>query len=52
MQKHTAKCNDGEIAVSGGFSFQSDPEDSHSTAVSPDRQNEWYSGALMGDNGR
>jgi hypothetical protein len=49
----TAKCNDGEIAVSGGFSFRSDPEDSYVTADHRSSQeNGWYSGAMMGDNGK
>jgi hypothetical protein len=47
----TARCNDGEIAVSGGFSFESDPEDSYVTQDGR-KENGWYSGALMGDNGK
>jgi hypothetical protein len=49
----TAKCNRGEIAISGGFSFQSDPEDSYVSSVAPNtQQNGWYAGALTGDNGK
>jgi hypothetical protein len=46
----TAKCNSGEMAVSGGFSFSSDPEDSYVSGEALG-ENGWGAYALMGDNG-
>jgi hypothetical protein len=49
----TAKCNTGEIAISGGFSFESDPADSYVSSASPNtQQNGWFAGAQMGDTGK
>ena len=47
----TARCNSGEIAVSGGFSFSSDPEDSYISAEGLG-ENGWGAFALMKDNGQ
>jgi hypothetical protein len=46
----TAKCNSGEIAVSGGYTFSSDPEDSYVSAEALG-ENGWGAYALMKDNG-
>jgi hypothetical protein len=46
-----ARCNSGEIAVSGGFSFSSDPEDSYISAEGLG-ENGWGAFALMKDNGQ
>lgn len=52
LRTSTARCNTGETAIGGGFSFQSDPEDSYVSSVSPTQQNGWHVAAQLGDNGK
>jgi hypothetical protein len=47
----TAKCNNGEIAVGGGFRFYSDPEDSYVGGEGLTGENGWHAYGLMTDNG-
>ncbi len=47
-----ARCNTGEIPVSGGFAFWSDPADSFvNNNGLYQRENGWVAGARMGDEG-
>jgi hypothetical protein len=49
----TAKCNNGETAVGGGFRFDSEPEDSFvSTNIPNIQQNVWYSASQMKVSGK
>ena len=50
----TAKCNNGEIAVGGGYDFQSDPADSYVSSNAPTQPepNGWNTVSLMKDDGR
>jgi hypothetical protein len=50
----TAKCNDGEIAVGGGYDFQSDPADSYVSSNAPTQPepNGWNTASQMKDDGR
>jgi hypothetical protein len=45
------KCNEGEIAVGGGFSFRGDPQDDYLSISGPSGQNEWASGAVFTEGG-
>jgi hypothetical protein len=48
----TAKCNNGEIAVGGGFQFESDPQDSYVILNKPSEPNGWYAASLMKESGK
>jgi hypothetical protein len=45
------RCNEGETAVGGGFSFRGDPQDDYLSISGPNRQNEWESGAVFAEGG-
>ena len=44
-------CNEGEMAVGGGFSFRGDPQDDYLSLSGPNGQNEWASGAVFAEGG-
>jgi hypothetical protein len=44
-------CNEGEMAVGGGFSFRGDPQDDYLSISGPNGQNEWASGAVFAEGG-
>ena len=44
-------CNEGEMAVGGGFSFRGDPQDDYLSISGPNGQNEWESGAVFAEGG-
>lgn len=45
-------CNEGEMAVGGGFSFRGDPQDDYLSLSGPIGQNEWASGAVFAEGGK
>lgn len=45
------RCNEGEMAVGGGFSFRGDPQDDYLSISGPSGQNEWASGAVFTEGG-
>jgi hypothetical protein len=45
------RCNEGEMAVGGGFSFRGDPQDDYLSLSGPNGQNEWASGAVFAEGG-
>jgi hypothetical protein len=45
------RCDTGEVAVGGGFSFFGDPGDDYLAVSAPRGQNEWLSGAYFAEEG-
>lgn len=45
------RCDNGEVAVGGGFSFFGDPGDDYLVVSAPRGQNEWLSGAYFSEGG-